>query len=180
MQHDMNVKIKFRESFRPFAPCILQEHISDVVEMDSQKPSPYMLFVTNIQEHLRTSLDEQARRRLADPDLRVRLGVERSTLPAITHLDYSARVQSVDATRHGRFYRLLHAFKALTQCPVLVNTSFNIRGEPIVCTPEDAYHCFVGTHMDCLVLENSLLLKREQPPESLEDEEAYKQSYALD
>jgi len=180
MQQDMNVKIKFRESFRPFAPCILQENIADVVEMDSQKPSPYMLFVTNIREHLRMPLDKQARRRLADPDLRVRLGVQRSTLPAITHLDYSARVQTVDERRHGRFYRLLCAFRALTKCPVLVNTSFNIRGEPIVCTPEDAYQCFIGTHMDCLVLENSLLMKSEQPPESLEDEEAYKQSYALD
>jgi carbamoyltransferase len=180
MQQDMNLKIKFRESFRPFAPCILQEHAADIVEMDSETHWPYMLFVTKVRERLRLPIDPQIRERLMDPDLRVRLAVPRSTLPAITHMDYSARVQTVDAKRHGRFYRLLRAFYQLTTCPALVNTSFNIRGEPIVCTPEDAYQCFIGTHMDCLVLENTLLIKGDQPPESLQDEEAYKQSYALD
>ena len=180
MQQNMNLKIKFRESFRPFAPCIMKEYANDVVEMGAQSDWPYMLFVTQIRKQLHVPLDEHARQRLTDPDLRVRLGVERSTLPAITHMDYSARVQTVDPDRHGRFYRLLRAFHALTECPVLVNTSFNIRGEPIVCTPEDAYQCFIGTQMDCLVLENCLLMKEEQPAGSLEDEEVYKQSYALD
>ena len=180
MQQDMNLKIKFRESFRPFAPSILQEHAADIVDMHSQSHWPYMLFVTKLREYLRLPIDQQLRERLTDPDLRVRLGVPRSTMPAITHMDYSARVQTVDAERHGRFYRLLRAFYELTDCSVLVNTSFNIRGEPIVCTPEDAYQCFIGTHMDCLVLENTLLIKGDQPPESLHDEEAYKQSYALD
>ncbi len=180
MQQDMNLKIKFRESFRPFAPSILQEHAADVVEMGNHSDWPYMLFVTKVREQLRLPIDQEWRERLTDPDLRLRLGVPRSTLPAITHMDYSARVQTVDAKRHGRFYRLLRTFYELTNCPVLVNTSFNIRGEPIVCTPEDAYQCFIGTHMDCLVLENTLLIKGDQPPESLQDEEAYKQSYALD
>ena len=148
--------------------------------MDSHEHSPYMLFVTHIRKQLRVPLDEQSQERLKDPDLRVRLGVERSTLPAITHIDYSARVQTVDAERHGRFYRLLRTFYELTECPAVVNTSFNIRGEPIVCTPEDAYQCFMGTQMDSLILENSLLMKDDQPPDSLEDEDAYKQSYALD
>jgi carbamoyltransferase len=180
MQHDMNVKIKFRESFRPFAPCILREHLADVVEMPPNTDSPYMLFVTHIREQLRTPVGKWAQEQLAHPDLTIRLGVRRSTLPAITHLDYSARVQTVDPERHGRFYRLMSNFYELTQCPVLVNTSFNIRGEPIVCTPEDAYRCFMGTHMDCLVLENCVLMKDSQPPESLEDEETYKLEYSLD
>ena len=180
MQQDMNVKIKFRESFRPFAPCILHECATDILEMEKGAESPYMLIVTHLREHLRTEPDEQASQRLTDPDLRIRLSVPRSCLPAITHLDYSARVQTVDPERHGRFYRLLRSFYDLTQCPVLVNTSFNIRGEPIVCTPEDAYWCFVGTHMDCLVLENCLLLKESQPADSLEDQETYTQEYALD
>jgi carbamoyltransferase len=180
MQQDMNVKIKFRESFRPFAPCILHECAADIVDMEPGSESPYMLFVAHIQKHLRTPVEERSQESLADPDLRVRLGVQRSSLPAITHLDYSARVQTVDPERHGRFYRLLRCFYELTQCPILVNTSFNIRGEPIVCTPEDAYHCFIGTRMDCLVVENCLVLKESQPPESLEDEETYKREYALD
>ncbi|HZS11482.1 MAG TPA: carbamoyltransferase [Nitrospirales bacterium] len=180
MQHDMNVKIKFRESFRPFAPCILAEHLRDIVDTASSVESPYMLFVSHLREALRSPLDETASERLADPDLRVRLAVERSSLPAITHVDYSARVQTVDRERHGRFYRLLDRFHELTGCPVLVNTSFNIRGEPIVCTPEDAYHCFMGTHMDCLVLENHVLMKPQQPSEAVAEEDAYKLEYALD
>ena len=172
MQHDMNVKTKFRESFRPFAPCILREHLTEVVQMPPDTDSPYMLFVTHIRDKLRTQLGKGARERLADPDLRIRLGVQRSALPAITHLDYSARIQTVDSERHGRFHRLMRHFYELTQCAVLVNTSFNIRGEPIVCTPEDAYRCFMATGMDCLVLENCVLMKDSQAPESLEEEEA--------
>jgi len=180
MQQEMNLKIKFRESFRPFAPCILREHADQVVEMRPNEDSPYMLLVAPVRESLRTALGPEERERLRDPDLRIRVAVPRSSLPAITHIDYSARVQTVDEERHGRFYRLMRRFHELTGCPVLVNTSFNIRGEPIVCTPEDAYRCFMATHLDCLVLENHLLMKSSQPSELLEDAEAYKAEYALD
>ena len=117
---------------------------------------------------------------MEDPDLRVRVSIARSRLPAITHVDYSARVQTVDAQRHGRFYRLMRRFHELTACPVIVNTSFNIRGEPIVCTPEEAYRCFLATEMDCLVLDNYVLLKDQQPEHARVDAELYKKSYALD
>jgi carbamoyltransferase len=117
---------------------------------------------------------------MQDPDLRIRVSVPRSKVPAITHVDYSARIQTVDAPRHGRFYHLMRRFYALTGCPVLINTSFNIRGEPIVCTPEDAYRCFMATDMDCLVLENYLLMKAAQPVDVFGDTEAYKAQYALD
>ena len=139
-----------------------------------------MLFVAPVRDALRTELSAEQRARMDDPDLRVRVAVARSTLPAVTHVDYSARVQSVDEERHGRFYRLLRRFHARTGCPVLVNTSFNIRGEPIVCTPEDALDCFMGTDMDALVLEDCLLLKAEQAPELRPDVEAYRGRYDLD
>ena len=115
-----------------------------------------------------------------DPDLRVRVSVPRSELPAITHVDYSARVQTVDEKRHGRFYRLMHRFHQRSGCPVVVNTSFNIRGEPIVCTPDDALRCFLATDMDCLVLENHILLKDEQPSDLKLDADSYRAQFALD
>jgi carbamoyltransferase len=181
LQADLNVKIKFRESFRPFAPCILGEHVHEVVEMPPGEDSPYMLLTAAVRPELRTMLSEADRARLRDPDLRVRVSVPRSTIPAVTHVDYSARVQTVDPGRHGRFYRLLRRFHARTGCPVLVNTSFNIRGEPIVCTPEDAWRCFMATEMDVLVIENRVLLKREQPAAAAaERREAYRAQYALD
>ena len=117
---------------------------------------------------------------MQDPDLRIRVSVPRSKIPAITHVDYSARIQTVDPVRHGRYYRLMKRFHELTGCPVIVNTSFNIRGEPIVCTPEEAFRCFVATEMDTLVLENCVLLKENQPSGLLEDAEDYKAQYALD
>ena len=117
---------------------------------------------------------------MMDPDLRKRVGVVRSSIPAVTHVDYSARIQTVDEERHGRFYRLMKRFKEKTGCSVLVNTSFNIRGEPIVCTPQDAYRCFLGTNMDALVLGNHLLLKEEQSDAQTFDVEAYKSSFAPD
>ena len=117
---------------------------------------------------------------MQDPDLRVRVSVPKSKVPAITHVDYSARIQTVDKKRHGRFYRLMRRFYELTGCPVIVNTSFNIRGEPIVCNPEDALQCFMATSMDCLVLENYLLMKDSQPAGVLEDADAYKARYSLD
>jgi carbamoyltransferase len=178
MQQKMNVKIKFRESFRPFAPCVLREHAHEVFEVQRDEDSPYMMQVAPVREGLRNSLSRDDLERMRDPDLRVRVSVPRSSLPAITHVDYSARLQTVDPERHGRFRRLMERFHALTGCPVVVNTSFNIRGEPIVCTPEDAYRCFLATDMDCLVLENYLLLKEGQAFTMLPDIARYRQKYA--
>jgi carbamoyltransferase len=180
MQQTMNLKIKYRESFRPFAPCILREHVDEIVEMRENEDSPYMLLVAGVRPELRNRLGADALASMQDGDLRVRVAVARSTVPAVTHVDYSARVQTVDAERHGRFYRLMRQFHDRTGCPVLVNTSFNIRGEPIVCTPEDAYRCFIATEMDALVIENHLLLKSAQPAGAAEDAEAYKARFALD
>ena len=167
MQATMNLKIKFRESFRPFAPCILKERAADYFEMRPQDESPYMLLVAPLLEKHRIPLSADDARRMSDaPDLRERVNVVRSTLPAITHVDYSARIQTVDEQRHGRFYRLMKAFERRTGCPVVVNTSFNVRGEPIVCTPQDAYRCFLATDMDMLVLED-FVLRKEQMPKTL-------------
>ncbi|HEX4350490.1 MAG TPA: carbamoyltransferase N-terminal domain-containing protein, partial [Verrucomicrobiae bacterium] len=160
MQSRMNLKIKFRESFRPFAPCVLQERVSDYFEMKPGQESPYMLMVAQVREQHRAALSETDQKTMAEsPDLMKRVTVVRSTLPAITHVDYSARVQTVDEARHGRFYRLMKAFETLTGCGVIVNTSFNVRGEPIVCTPEEAYRCFLATGLDALVLEDFILEK---------------------
>ena len=178
MQQKMNVSIKFRESFRPFAPCVLQEHVHEYFDMQAGQESPYMLLVAPVREQWRTELSEEDRRHMADPDLRVRVSVPRSTVPAITHVDYSARVQTVDARRHGRYYRLMQRFHALTGCPVIVNTSFNIRGEPIVCSPEDAYRCFMATDMDALVLEHHVLRKDAQTFSAMPDIGAYREQYA--
>jgi carbamoyltransferase len=136
--------------------------------------------VAPIRQEWRTELNAEDRQRMQDPDLRVRVSVPRSKLPAITHVDYSARVQTVDPVRHGRFYRLMKRFYDLTGCPVIINTSFNIRGEPIVCTPAEAFHCFTSTEMDVLVLEDYVLLKEAQPADLIEDAEDYKAQYALD
>ena len=160
MQATMNVKIKARESFRPFAPCVLQERVSDYFAMRPDQESPYMLLVAPVLEKHRVKLSEaEAKKMSGDPDLRQRVNIVRSALPAITHVDYSARLQTVDEKRHGRFYRLLKTFERRTDCPVIVNTSFNVRGEPIVCTPHDAYRCFLTTDMDVLVLEDFVLRK---------------------
>jgi carbamoyltransferase len=178
MQQKMNVSIKFRESFRPFAPCILREHAHEYFDVRIGEDSPYMLLVAPLRERWRTALSDADRRKMDDPDLRIRVSVPRSTVPAITHVDYSARVQTVDAGRHGRYYRLMQHFHALTGCPVIVNTSFNIRGEPIVCTPADAYRCFMATDMDCLVLEDHILLKDHQTFSLLPDIDAYRKQYS--
>jgi carbamoyltransferase len=172
MQSVMNLKIKYRESFRPFAPAVLAERVSDYFELD--RPSPYMLLVAPVSEELRISMtDEQ--QRLFGID---KLNVPRSTIPAITHVDYSARIQTVHQETNPRFYQLLRQFQAQTGCGVLVNTSFNVRGEPIVCSPADAYRCFMRTEMDYLVLENYLLAKCEQPP--VEQDESWKKEFELD
>ncbi|MCX6866231.1 MAG: carbamoyltransferase [Verrucomicrobia bacterium] len=160
LQATMNLKIKFRESFRPFAPCVLRERASAWFALPPDQESPYMMLVAPVLKNHRLDLTIKDRQAMAvSGDLLERVNVVRSTLPAVTHVDFSARVQTVDEPRHGRFYRLLQAFEQLTGCPVLVNTSFNIRGEPIVCTPQDAYRCFMATGMDALVLEDSLILK---------------------
>jgi carbamoyltransferase len=161
MQATMNLKIKFRESFRPFAPAVLQEEAHKWFALEPGQESPYMLLVAPVLEAHRMSVSaEQERMMREDPDLRNRLNVPRSSVPAITHVDYSARVQTVDAARNRRFTALLRRFYARTGCPMLVNTSFNVRGEPIVCTPQDAYRCFLGTEMDALILEDVVLLKK--------------------
>ena len=160
MQSVMNLKIKYRESFRPFAPSVLADHVNDQFELN--QASPYMLIVAPVNNNLCIPMTEE-QNQLFGID---KLNVARSSLPAITHVDYSARVQTVHAETNPRFHGLLSAFHRRTGCPTLVNTSFNVRGEPIVCTPEDAYRCFMRTEMDVLVLENQLLLKSDQPEPS--------------
>jgi carbamoyltransferase len=157
MQAQMNLKIKFRESFRPFAPCVLREHVSEYFDMDGE--SPYMLLVAQVAESKRKAMTAD-QEQLWGID---KLNVPRSTIPAVTHVDYSARVQTIDPQRHGIFHCMMQRFYELTGSPVIVNTSFNVRGEPIVNTPEDAYRCFMFTHIDALVLGNRLLLKEKQP-----------------
>ena len=182
MQAAMNLKIKFRESFRPFAPCVLQERVHEYFDMRPGQESPYMLLVAPVTERLRVASTASDLRTMREhPDLRQRVNIVRSSIPAVTHVDYSARIQTVDEERHGRFYRLLKAFERLTGCAVIVNTSFNVRGEPIVCQPEEAYRCFAATEMDALVVENHLLLK-EQLPQRLRESEraAYLEQFALD
>ncbi len=160
MQATMNVKIKFRESFRPFAPCVLASEAHRWFGLEPGQESPYMLLVAPVLEEHRIAVSADDVLLMAnDPDLRKRVNVARSTIPAVTHVDYSARVQTVDERRNRRFTRLIETFYTRTGCPVLVNTSFNVRGEPIVCTPEDAYRCFLATEMDALVLEDVVLLK---------------------
>jgi carbamoyltransferase len=176
MQKVMNLKIKFRESFRPFAPSVLQEQAASYFDLAPATESPYMLLVAQVAAEQCLDADaELARNRGLD-----KLGVLRSTVPAITHVDYSARLQTVDAERHGRYHRLLRRFFELTGCPVVINTSFNVRGEPIVCTPADAYNCFMATKMDVLVLERCLVLKEAQPESSAVSTEAHLSRFELD
>ena len=172
MQSIMNLKIKYRESFRPFAPSVLWERVSDYFELDA--PSPYMLIVAPVREQLRTALTNEQEQLFGIEKLKLK----RSELPAITHVDYSARVQTVHKETNPRYHELLKAFEQLTGCGVLVNTSFNVRGEPIVCTPTDAYRCFMRTEMDYLVVENILLDKKEQP--GWEDDTAWQDEFELD
>jgi carbamoyltransferase len=162
MQATLNLKIKFRESFRPFAPAVLAEHADEWFDLPRGQDSPYMLLVAPVRAEHRLPLSAEHVAVLAnEPDLCTRVNVPRSRVPAITHVDYSARLQTVDAVRSPRFHALLCAFHELTGCPMLVNTSFNVRGEPIVCTPEDALRCFQATNMDVLVLEDCVIDKQE-------------------
>lgn len=157
MQSVLNLKIKYRESFRPFAPSVLRERVSDWFDLDCD--SPYMLLVAAVAAQRRLETDDDSR--LSGLD---KLRLCRSQIPAVTHVDNSARVQTVDAQTSPRYHALLSRFEALTGCPVLVNTSFNVRGEPLVCTPEEAFRCFMGTELDLLVVENCLLLREDQNP----------------
>lgn len=172
MQAQMNLKIKFRESFRPFAPSVLREDAATYFEMDGE--SPYMLMVAPVREERCLAVTR------ASGSLIDKVNQVRSELPAITHVDYSARVQTVDEARHGRYYRLIRRFKEKTGCPVIINTSFNIRGEPIVCEPEEAWNCFRKTEMEMLVLEKFVILKSEQPEIDRREIEKYRQNFKLD
>jgi len=173
MQQVMNLKIKFRESFRPFAPAVLQDHVHECFLFREKEPSPYMLLVAPVVEE---------RCKEVDPNITglAKLKLERSDLPAITHVDYSARVQTVNAERNGRYYKLIKRFHEKTGCPVVVNTSFNVRGEPIVCSPAHAYRCFMATNMDVLVMEDVMLIKSEQPNAGEHDREEYLTQFELD
>jgi carbamoyltransferase len=158
MQKTLNLKVKYRESFRPFAPSVIRERASEWFELDGD--SPYMLLVADV---------VKSRRRRMTPEEQQLFGIDklnvpRSDIPAVTHVDYSARVQTVDEGTNPRYHALLSAFERKTGCPVLVNTSFNVRGEPIVCLPEDAFRCFMGSELDVLAVGNCYLRKEEQDP----------------
>jgi carbamoyltransferase len=173
MQSVMNLKIKFRESFRPFAPIVLRERASDYFDIKPDHDSPYMLIVAPVR---------QDKRKPVEPGL---FGLDklkqlRSVVPAITHVDYSARLQTVDGERNPRLASMMRRFEQRTGCPVLINTSFNVRGEPIVCTPQDALRCFLGTEMDVLVLENFVVRRAAQTKLPSVDREKYLAGFALD
>lgn len=171
MQKKLNLKVKFRESFRPFAPSVLAEDVSNWFELDRE--SPYMLMVAGVKKEWQRPMTEEQEALFGIE----KLNVPRSSIPAVTHVDYSARIQTVHAETNPRYHKLLSAFKERTGCSILVNTSFNVRGEPIVCTPEDAFSCFMGTHLDLLIVENCILLKEEQDMSLAKD---YKHAFELD
>jgi carbamoyltransferase len=172
MQSVMNLKIKYRESFRPFAPSVLREYAGDWFAIDTE--SPYMLLVADVLERHRQKLTD-AEEKLWGID---KLNVKRSDIPAVTHVDYSARIQTVRREINPLYWDIIDAFRRRTGCPLIINTSFNVRGEPIVCTPADSYRCFMRTEMDYLVLENLVLDKRQQPP--LAEPNDWRQEFKLD
>ena len=176
MQSIMNLKIKFRESFRPFAPCVLREDVDQYFQMRPDEDSPYMLLVAPVKDDKRLPADVDTKE-LRGLD---KLKGKRSVVPAITHVDFSARVQTVDSVRHKKLHALMSQFKDITGSPVIINTSFNIRGEPIVCSPEHAYRCFMATNMDVLVLGNQVLLKDNQPQKEAHEIDRYKSQFELD
>ena len=171
MQKQLNLKIKFRESFRPFAPSVLREDVNEWFELDND--SPYMLLVADVKKN------KQIKMKTEDENLFgiEKLNVKRSSIPAITHVDYSARIQTVHKETNPRYYNLIKEFKKNTNCSVLVNTSFNVRGEPIVCSVEDAFNCFMGTNLDVLVIEDFILFKDQQDQSLIQD---YKNKFELD
>ncbi len=172
MQSAMNLKIKYRESFRPFAPSILRERVAEWFELDSD--SPYMLLVANVNEPRRRQLTSEEETLWGIDKLKVK----RSEIPAVTHVDYSARIQTVRRETNPLYWDIIAAFEKQTGCPIIVNTSFNVRGEPIVCTPQDSYRCFMRTEMDFLVLETCVLDKRDQPAPT--DDGDWKAQFKLD
>ncbi len=163
MQKELNLKVKFRESFRPFAPSVLREDVNNWFDLDCD--SPYMLLVSDVKKDIQVPMNEKDKKLFGIE----KLNVKRSSIPAVTHVDYSARVQTVHKETNLKYYKLISKFKEITGCPVLVNTSFNVRGEPIVCSVEDAFKCFMGTNLDILVCENFILYKDKQSPDSLVD-----------
>ena len=171
MQKELNLKIKFRESFRPFAPSVLREDVSEWFEIEND--SPYMLLVSDVKKSKQIKMTSEDQK-LFGID---KLNIKRSSIPAITHVDYSARIQTVHKETNPRYYDLIQEFKRNTNCPVLVNTSFNVRGEPIVCTVEDAFNCFMGTNLDVLVIEDFILFKDQQDKSLIKD---YKNKFELD
>ena len=171
MQKQLNLKVKYRESFRPFAPSILSEKVSEWFSFDTH--SPYMLLVSKLKEEKRLEMNEQEEKLFGIE----KLNIPRSSVPAITHVDYSARLQTVHNDTNKIYHSLLSKFYEKTECPILVNTSFNIRGEPIVCSPKDAFQCFMGTELDVLVVGNYIAYKEEQDRTLIKD---YKQNYELD
>ena len=171
MQKTLNLRVKYRESFRPFAPSVLREDVADWFEMDTD--SPYMLMVADVVEDRRREMSGEENA-LFGID---KLNVPRSEIPAVTHVDYSARVQTVHAETNPRYHALIKRFKERTGCPVIVNTSFNVRGEPIVCTPEDAFRCFMGTDIEVLAIGNCYLKKENQDPGLKRD---YKDTFVPD
>jgi carbamoyltransferase len=173
MQSRMNLKIKFRESFRPFAPAVLAEHAADYFELEGE--SPYMLLVAPVRTERRHAVEPNLG---DDENMLTIVNQVRSDIPAVTHVDFTARVQTVGDNASPEFRRILEAFYKNTDCPVLINTSFNVRGEPIVCSPQDAYRCFMRTDVDLLVLEDRLLWKSEQPKFS--DDSEWQTQYELD
>jgi carbamoyltransferase len=174
MQSLMNLKIKFRESFRPFAPIVLRDRADEYFEMKPGEESPYMLIVAPVRADKLTGAAPAAAVGLD------RIQEVRSSIPAVTHVDNSARIQTVDPGRNPRLSELLQAFDAITGCPVMINTSFNVRGEPVVCTPQEAYHCFMATDIDALAIGDFLLLKEEQPEGARPDLKAYLGRYGND
>ena len=167
----LNLKVKYRESFRPFAPSVLRESVSDWFEIDTD--SPYMLLVADVQLSKRRELTE------AEASLFgiAKLNVPKSDVPAVTHVDYSARIQTVHRDTNPRYHRLISEFQSISGCPVVVNTSFNVRGEPIICSPTDAFKCFMGTELDVLAIGNHVLFKEQQNPDL---KQSYLGRYALD
>ena len=171
MQKELNLKIKFRESFRPFAPSVLREDVFKWFELNYD--SPYMLLVADVKKQLQIPISEE-NKKLFGID---KLNIKRSSIPAVTHVDYSARIQTVHSDTNPKYYALLKKFKEITGCPVLVNTSFNVRGEPIVCNVQDAFKCFMGTNLDILVCENFILYKNQQDKNLLKN---YQDKFELD
>ena len=171
MQKELNLKVKFRESFRPFAPSVLAEEVSDWFDLNTD--SPYMLLVANVKKNIQIPMNERDQKLFGIE----KLNIKRSSIPAVTHIDYSARIQTVHQETNQRYYKLLKKFKEITGCPLLVNTSFNVRGEPIVCSIEDSFRCFMGTNLDILVCENFILYKEKQNKDLLQD---YKNKFERD